>query len=166
MALIIFNSKIEIHLITLRQAISRDLNTLKAFEQLLIKFEKTLTPTLKNSHINYYDLEAYIKNPEVSVVVAVENEELIASGYGLIQKNLPYKNPDKYILLGFMYVIPAFRGMGINKKVIEYLIEWGNSKGINEFKLDVYSQNTSAIKAYQKLGFSSELFNMRLNTDK
>jgi len=153
-------------LITLRQASSGDLKTLKAFEQRLIKFEKTLTPTLKHSHINYYDLEAYIKNPEVSVVVAEKNEELIASGYGLIQKNLPYKNPDKYILLGFMYVIPTFRGIGINKRVIEYLIEWGNNIGINEFKLDVYSQNVSAIKAYQKLGFSSELFNMRLNTDK
>jgi len=153
-------------LITLRQAGSGDLKTLKAFEQRLIKFEKTLTPTLKDSHIYYYDLEAYIKNPEVSVVVAEKNEELIASGYGLIQKNLPYKNPDKYILLGFMYVIPTFRGIGINKRVMEYLIEWGNSIGINEFKLDVYSQNLSAIKAYQKLGFSSELFNMRLNTDK
>ena len=65
-----------------------------------------------------------------------------------------------------MYVIPTFRGIGINKRVMEYLIEWGNSIGINEFKLDVYSQNLSAIKAYQKLGFSSELFNMRLNTDK
>ena len=96
--------------------------TLKAFEQRLIKFEKTLTPTLKHSHINYYDLEAYIKNPEVSVVVAEKNEELIASGYGLIQKNLPYKKPDKYILLGFMYVIPKFRGIGINKRVMEYLI--------------------------------------------
>lgn len=62
-----------------------------------------------------------------------------------------------------MYVLPAYRGKGINRKIIDYLIDWGKSKGHDEFQLDVYAQNESAIKAYQKVGFSFETLTMRLN---
>ena len=64
-----------------------------------------------------------------------------------------------------MYVIPEYRGKGINKKVLDYLIAWGKNKGFNEFQLTVYAQNESAIKAYKKSGFSFETITMRINLE-
>ena len=152
-------------MILLREATLDDLSILLEFEKKLIEYERNFTPNLKKSDFNYYNLKSYILNPEVSVVVAEEKNKLIASGYALIRDNKLYKIPDKLIFLGFMYVVPEFRGKGINKKILDYLIAWGKNKGLNEFQLTVYAQNESAIKAYKKSGFSFETITMRLNIE-
>ena len=149
----------------LREATLDDLSSLLEFEKRLIEYEREFTPNLKKSDFNYYNLKSYIKDPEISVVVAEEKNKLIASGYALIRENKIYKIPDKLIFLGFMYVIPEYRGKGINKKVLDYLIAWGKNKGLNEFQLTVYAQNESAINAYRKSGFSFETITMRLNVE-
>jgi len=41
--------------------------------------------------------------------------------------------------------------------------EWGKKSGHHIFKLDVYSNNSSAINAYQKAGFKGEELNMIFN---
>ena len=152
-------------MILLREATLDDLSILLEFEKKLIEYERNFTPNLKKSDFNYYNLKSYILNPEVSVVVAEEKNKLIASGYALIRDNKLYKIPDKLIFLGFMYVIPEYRGKGINKKILDYLIAWGKNKGLNEFQLTVYAQNESAINAYKKSGFSFETITMRLNIE-
>ena len=111
-------------MILLREATLDDLSTLLEFEKRLIEYERDFTPNLKKSDFNYYNLKSYIKDPEISVVVAEEKNKIIASGYALIRENKTYKIPDKLIFLGFMYVIPEYRGKGINKKIAQ---EYGYS---------------------------------------
>ena len=48
--------------------------------------------------------------------------------------------------------------------IIDYLLNWGKEKGYSEFQLDVYAPNISAIKAYEKAGFTPETLTMRINT--
>ena len=151
-------------MIKLREAKIEDLSLLLEFERSLIEYEKKFTPNLKKRSFSYYNLRAYIENPEISVVVAEQKNELIASGYALVKKNKAYKNPEYYVLLGFMYVIPEQRGAGVNKIIIDYLLNWGKRRGYSEFQLDVYAQNESAIRAYKKAGFTFETFTMRINT--
>ena len=151
-------------MIKLREANIEDLSLLLEFERCLIEYEKKFTPNLKKSSFSYYNLRAYIENPDISVVVAEQKDEVIASGYALVKKNKAYKNPEYYVLLGFMYVIPEQRGAGVNKIIIDYLLNWGKSRGYSEFQLDVYAQNESAIRAYKKAGFTFETFTMRINT--
>ena len=151
-------------MIKLREATIQDLPLLLEFEKGLIEYEREFTPNLKKSSFNYYDLRAYIENPEISVVVAEQYNIVIASGYALINKNKHYKNPEYYVFLGFMYVIPEQRGAGVNKMIIDYLLNWGKSRGYSEFQLDVYAPNESAIRAYKKAGFTFETFTMRINT--
>ena len=152
-------------MIKLREAKIKDLSTLLEFEKRLIEYERAFTPNLKKSDFNYYDLKSYIKNPEISVVVAEKENSLIASGYALIRLNKTYKNPSHIVFLGFMYVIPNYRGMGVNKKILDYLLDWGKKRGFSEFQLDVYAPNQSAIKAYKKAGFDFETITMRLNIE-
>jgi len=105
-------------LINLREATIKDLPVLLNFEEKLIEYERSFTPNLKKSDFNYYDLKSYIKNPDISVVVAEEKEKILGSGYALVRENKIYKNPKQYVFLGFMYVIPESRGYGINQKII------------------------------------------------
>jgi GNAT superfamily N-acetyltransferase len=55
-----------------------------------------------------------------------------------------------------MYTDPRHRGKGVNA-VIEALKEWCRSQNITELRLDVYHDNPSAIRAYEKAGFKKHL---------
>ena len=155
-----FHPSTQLHL---REATLGDLPILLDFEQALVAYERPFAPQLRQGKIHYYNLEAYIQDPAVCVVVAERNGEILGSGYALIRENAPYKNPSQLVYLGFMYVHPEHRGEGINGKVMQYLIQWGKDQGFTEFQLDVYDENTSARKAYEKMGFVPEILTMRLD---
>ena len=150
-------------MLIIRQATLNDLEILLEFEQLLIDYERNLTSHIKDGNINYYDIESFIKKTDATVIVAETNGEIIGSGYALISSNKTYKTPDKYVYLGFMYVKEEHRGKGVNKRIMNELIKWGKKSGHHIFKLDVYSNNSSAINAYRKAGFKGEELNMILN---
>lgn len=147
----------------IREAIQDDLPSLLAFEQALIVYERPFAPNLRKGKISYYDLAAYIKDPTIRVIVAEKEEQLVGSGYALIKENKTYKAPEYFIYLGFMYVVPEFRGQGINGLIMTDLIDWGKSQGHTEFQLEVYAENESALKAYSKAGLVPEILTMRLN---
>ena len=65
--------------------------------------------------------------------------------------------------MGFMYVDPKFRGQGVIQNIIEQLKQWSISLNIFETRLEVYSENTSAIKAYQKKGFENRMIEMKMD---
>ena len=62
-----------------------------------------------------------------------------------------------------MYVIPEYRGQGINAQIMNDLIDWGKAQSYTEFQLDVYAENESAIKAYAKAGLVAEILTMRID---
>lgn len=151
--------------ISIREAKSEDLEVLKAFEQAVISYERPFAPNLKQSHITYYDIENLITRNDAVLAVATIKEKVIGCGYFLSQNSRPYKTPDKYAYLGFMYVVPEYRGNGINGKIIQYLFQKAKKMNLVEFQLDVYAENEAAIKAYQKIGFEPDLLKMRFNID-
>ena len=147
----------------IREARAEDLPTLLDFEQALIAYERPFAPNLRKDKISYYDLSAYIKAENIRVVIAEIGGELVGSGYALIKENKAYKAPQYYVYLGFMYVIPEYRGQGINGKIMNDLIDWGKAHGYTEVQLEVYAENESAIKAYAKAGLVPEILTMRLD---
>ena len=149
----------------IREATTGDLSILLDFEQALISFERPFGPHFRDGKISYYDINAYIKDPSICLVVAEKENKIVGSGYALIKENKPYKTPSNYVYLGFMYVLPEFRRQGINHLVMNFLFDWGKQQGYTEFQLEVFAENFNAINAYKKLGFSSEFLTMRINTE-
>lgn len=152
--------------ITIRKAVSNDLEQLYAFEQGIIQVERPFDPTLKNGLIHYYDLKEMISDSYIEVVVAELNDKIIGSGYARIEKSKPYLKHQNHAYLGFMYVLPEYRGKGINKRIIENLKNWAYQQNVKELRLEVYYDNISAIKAYEKIGFSKHMVEMRFNLEK
>lgn len=148
--------------ITTRKATINDLETLRHFEQGVISAERPFDPTLKKGHINYYDLEYMFNAPHIHLIVAELNGELVGSGYARIETAKEYLQHEQHSYLGFMYVEPQYRGKGINKIIIEALKKWSLSQNIAELRLDVYYNNTSAIIAYEKVGFIKHMIEMRM----
>ena len=149
--------------IKIRKAALTDLEQLLIFEQDLIKFERPFDPAIKPDPVNYYDLKAMLTVSYIEVAVAEINNKIIASGYARIDKSKPFLKHGHHAYLGFMYVLPEYRGKGINKQIIDHLKNWAASQNINEFRLEVYYGNISAIKAYEKIGFSRYSLEMRFN---
>jgi len=151
--------------LNIRKAEIKDLDTLKEFEQEIIKFERPFDPNLRQDPIEYYDLLELIQRKDAQVVVATVDGEIVGSGYALIKNSKPYMKNEQYAYLGFMYVSPKFRGNRINGKVVESLIDWAKEKKITEIQLDVYAENKIALNAYKRIGFQPDLLKMRLNLE-
>jgi len=148
--------------IQIRKAILADMPVLLAFEQGIVTAERPFDNSLKEGTIHYYDIAAMIAASDVEVLVAQYNGQVIGSGYARIREAKPYLKFPKLAYLGFMYVDPAHRGKGVNKLIIAGLKAWAIEQGMVEMRLDVYADNETAVKAYEKAGFSKNLIEMRL----
>jgi len=149
--------------ITLRPAQKFDLPILYEFEQGIVEAERPYDETLKEGHLNYYDLAAMIQSDSTFVVVAVIDGEIVGSAYADIREAKPYLRFPTYIYLGFMFVKPAHRGKGVNKQIIDEIKIWAKAQNISELRLDVYDENHAAVRAYEKAGFKKQLVNMRID---
>jgi RimJ/RimL family protein N-acetyltransferase len=149
--------------ITTRPATTADLPTLLRFEQGVISAERLMDPTLKDGPIHYYDLDKMLASPHIHLVVAeTEKGTLVGSAYARIDPSRHYLKHTHHAYCGFMYVEPAFRGKGVNQLIIDALKSWARSKNLTELRLDVYTTNAAAIRAYEKAGFTPYLINMRM----
>ena len=151
--------------IKIRKAELPDLEKLLGFEQELIRSERPFDPTIKPDPVNYYDLPAMLTASHIELVVAVIDNKIIASGYARIEESKPFLKHSHHAYLGFMYVLPEHRGKGINKKIMDTLKTWVASQNITELRLEVYYDNASAIKAYEKFGFRNHMLEMRFNLE-
>ena len=137
-------------LVKIRPAINEDLETLLEFEQGVIGAERPFDPTLKTGHIHYYDLNEMIHSDHIALMVAELDRKIVGSGYARIEKSKIFYKHSNHAYLGFMYVLPEYRGKGINRKIIDALKSWSISKNIKELRLEVYYDNLPAINAYKK----------------
>ncbi len=148
--------------INIRKATLKDLSSLLEFEQGVIEAERPLDPTLKRTSTIYYDLNEMLTAKHIHLIVAEINNEIVSCGYARIENAKEALQHTNFGYLGFMYTAPAHRGKGINKSIINELIAWCKAKDINEIRLHVYQENEAAIKAYEKVGFTKHMIEMRI----
>jgi ribosomal protein S18 acetylase RimI-like enzyme len=147
--------------ITTRHATNADLPILGEFLQMLVAAERPFDPTIKDGKIIYYDLGNLIEDEQSALLVIEGNGKVIGSGYAQIREAKPYLRHERFAHLGFMFVIPEFRGKGLNLLLLNELKQWVLSKGVSEVRLEVYADNEAAIRAYDKAGFKKLLTTMR-----
>jgi ribosomal protein S18 acetylase RimI-like enzyme len=149
--------------VTIRKASEKDLETLHKFEQGVVEAERPFDSTLGKGLIHYYNLPKLIQSPKAELLVAEVNNKIIASGYARIDKSEEYLAHTHHVYFGFMYVLPEYRGKGVNKKIMDELKKWAKEQNVTELRLEVYIENESAIRAYEKLGFEQHMVRMKLD---
>jgi len=146
----------------LREAIPADLSRLQELEQCVIESERPLNSSLKTSNTFYYDLPNMILDDNTYLIVVEVSGDIIGTGYAQIRNSKECFVHEKHSYIGFMFVSPNHRGKGLAQKILDQLIEWSEGEGIKDIYMDVYAQNESAIKAYNKAGFKPCLVEMKL----
>jgi GNAT superfamily N-acetyltransferase len=148
--------------VNVRRANPADLEVLLGFEQAIIEAERPFDATIRTGeNVRYYDLAALVSSADAEVVVVELDSTIIGTGYARIEESDQYLRHRKHSYLGFMYVVPEHRGKGVNKKIIDSLETWSRSRGITEMQLEVYVENTAAIRAYEKSGYTGLILQMR-----
>lgn len=147
--------------LAIRQGEVRDLDVLLAFEQAVIEAERPFDPTLKSEGARYYDIEELLAAPNAEILVAESDGRIIASEYARIEDSEEYLKHRRHSYLGFMYVVPEYRGRGVIKLIADALLKWSAAQNVSEIRLEVYSQNAAAIRAYEKVGFTGHVLEMR-----
>lgn len=148
--------------ISIRKALPADLACLQAFEQGIIAAERPLEARLSAGRVRYYDLAGMLVDDSVKVLLAVNESTPIGCGFARLEKAKPHLRHSHEAYLGLMYIVPHFRGQGVNQQLLDHLIQWCRLKGVLELRLDVYGGNQPALRAYEKAGFSSGLVEMRM----
>lgn len=148
--------------IHIRQATEADLPVLLNCEQEVISAERPFDPTIKEGKTSYYDLLELMGNTNALVLVACDEDAIVATGYALEKAARHYLDHETYAYLGFMYTQPRYRGRGINGQLIQKLQEWAIAQGLAEVRLTVYDENEAALRAYEKVGFKKHMVEMRL----
>ena len=148
--------------VQIRKAGLEDMKMLLHFEQGVIEAERPYDSTIRQNGATYYNLPLLLTSEEVRLVVAEDNAQVIGCGYARIETSKPYLQHSQHAYLGFMYVRPDYRGKGINQLILDDLKQWSISRGVLEFRLEVYAGNVAAIRAYEKAGFEPLLIEMRL----
>jgi|TARA_B110000967_G_scaffold179354_1_gene194773 GNAT superfamily N-acetyltransferase len=145
-----------------REAVLDDLPRLLEIEQLLVAAERPFDASIKADKTFYYDITEQINSRNVHLVVLEHDANIVAVGYAKIRTSKPAHNHTIHAYLGFMYVSPHIRGQGVNRHILGLLTQWSRDNGAEALYLDVYSQNSSAIRAYEKVGFAPCLVEMKL----
>jgi ribosomal protein S18 acetylase RimI-like enzyme len=148
---------------SIRIARLSDLETLLKFEQGVVAAERPLDSFLGAGELFYYNIPALITGENTLFIVATVADELVGCGYVKIEESNQYHKNPKYGYIGFIYVKPVFRGKKISSLVLENLKKWAKEKSLKELRLDVYSNNSAAIKPYERFGFKKSLVNMRID---
>ena len=144
----------------IRTATMADLPCLKTFEQGVVAAERPYAANLRPGRVTYYDIEALLDSRDSELLVAEVDNQLVACGYARIEHAKPQFTPNRYAYLGFMYVVPEHRGKNLIGMIMQQLIDWSHDHAVEAFKLDVYATNERAIRAYQKMGFKSNMLEM------
>lgn len=132
-------------------------------EQAVVEAERPYNDMIKAKDAIYYDLENLLTDDASSLLVAEFDGQIVGTGYAQIRDSKPSLKHSKHAYLGFMYVMPAHRGLGINKQIMEKLMDWSQQQGVSDLYLDVYEGNDAAIRAYEKVGFVKSLVEMKVS---
>ena len=149
--------------VIIRRASREDLRALQKLEQQIISAERPFNDSIRPDNAVYYDLDNLLTDDVSVLMVADLAGQIIATGYAQIRESKSSLKHNKHAYLGFMFVAAEFRGLGINKLIIETLIDWSKKQGVVDIYLDVYDANHAAIRAYQKVGFAKSKIEMKLN---
>jgi len=100
-------------------------------------------------------LDATIANPYAATFVAEDGGTLVGFVSGGIESNPTARLPERHLTVGYVYVAPPYRGMGLGRALFRAIANWGLSKGeIHHFEMTVLEADEEARAFWRKLGFT------------
>lgn len=142
----------------IRKAKENDIDKIKDLLNQVLKVHHDGRPDIfkYDSKIGKYtdkELIAIIGNEDTPVFVA-DDGEVVGYAFCILQQ---YKNHNIFTDIKTLYIDDLcvnknVRGEGIGKKLYDYVLEYAKEKGCYNVTLNVWSENESAMRFYEKCG--------------
>jgi len=87
------------------------------------------------------------------LLVAKSRNRLVGFACASVPRDYPLDVSEFVGAIDDVYVLPEFRGRGIGKRLVVESLKKMKDKGVNTVRLTVLTENKTAIKLYEELGF-------------
>ena len=145
--------------ISVKQASMSDSKEIGSLWAQLVKHTSVLVPDyglVKNyAKLCFRHVVSLLKSEKGIFLVAFDRNENSIVGYMYcnIKKNKPVYKLSRIGNVASLFVLPAYRKMGVGTSLKSAALKWFRSKGIKFVELEVLSCNSPAFSAYEKWGF-------------
>lgn len=129
-----------------------ELNRMKTPQPLVKNGEKIWLETVKKS----------IGKTAVLAMVSDENNKLTGFGYGQLKLGPDYLGNKRMGTVSHFFISENYRGNNLAAQLFQLMKDWFELKSVESIELQVIHQNENAYFFWQKMGFQSELKQMRL----
>jgi ribosomal protein S18 acetylase RimI-like enzyme len=147
--------------INIRPAILHDINALEGLNREVQEFHVRNYPHIfkETSSDEVKDwFRQQFKAGEIHIFVACREIDIV--GYLMLRLIRwpvnPFTHPREFAYIDQIGVTESCRGQGIGRKLMDHAIDFANTLGFDCIELDVWSKNTRAKIAFEKMGFSSQ----------
>ena len=157
--------------VTVRTASSSDLDTVVSLRLALLR-EHQSNPLFERLHpeaeTRARDLyRTHLTSSDQVVLLAERGEDTVGILRCVHASSSPLLLPESYAYLSSAYVVPGERRSGILKALFDEAVRWCRSRGLDEARLYVSTDDHGARAAWSSLGFTpvEELRVLRLTPD-
>ena len=119
---------------------------------------------VKSPDIVLNGIKVGLENPDIARYWIIENENENPVGSVSVVKEWSDWNSGFYWWIQSMFILPAYRGMKLMEALLKEVQSAAQNENAIELRLYIHKDNTRAIKAYQKAGFSDADYNMMIRS--
>ena len=134
--------------ITIRDMTVQDKSSV--FEMMRVFYASPAVLSNGSDEIFLNDIENCLNNKAYLEGYIIEDSGDI-QGYAMVAKSFSTEFGKPCIWIEDLYIKEQYRGLGIGKKVMEFITKKHNDC---IFRLEVEAENESAVKLYEKCGFT------------
>lgn len=143
----------------IRLAEEKDINSILELLGQVLRVHHDIRPDLfKETGSKYTANELKEIIADNSLQIFVYEEESKVLGYAMCKlveiKDSSARYDTKEYYIDDLCVNESYRGKGIGKKLMNYVIDYANANNYDEITLNVWNSNDDALKFYMKQGFS------------
>ena len=99
----------------------------------------------------------------VLILVKDDKDELVGFGFGQLKLGPDYLGNKRVGTVAHFYITDAFRGKKISHEIFQKMKKWFLEKKAESIELEVIQKNEIALAFWQKIGFHTELKQLRMN---
>ena len=151
--------------ITVRKAEKRDIPKLTELLSEVLELHAKIRPDIFISGRTKYtdsELEEIIRDDKTPVFVAEINGEIAGYAFCIHKQFIGNNNMTdiKTLYIDDLCVDENIRGHHIGTALYEYVLDYAKSAGCYNVTLNVWADNTSAVKFYEKIGLKVQKIGM------
>lgn len=100
-------------------------------------------------------IESILGRASSVTFVADDEGRLVGFIRGVIEVQAPDRLPERHATVGYLYVDPAYRRMGLGEGLFRAVAEWAAGQdGVSHFEMTVPAADEQASGFWRKLGFT------------